>query len=902
MADLPNPITREEQYLSTLAQNTDLYPDTPITREEQYLDYLCKNGIGGGTVTPEQIQAAVDQYLTENPVSGMTEEQIEQLNQATEDILKKVDIEQGVENAGKILTVGHDGIVTPVEMDETLTDNTKAAPAGAVGELKSDLTNLNIEGFNKSDYVNILKYATIIENQYTEIPSNVLKKTESTFYNTLVIDDVSRFRTIKAIGAYGFDIYPMVFTDEDDIVVSHFPIDRKTPITIETVETSVPSNAYRLYVPLYKSTKPVLQEKKIEFSFGEKLLDAINSGESISTIEIDGYSKEEYKDILGHGEFNGGKYVELVGTTSYKETNNPHYNYYKVPVSPGKKVKVYGAYGFDTRPVIFIDETDNLVSYYPTDRVTPIRGQEVTVDVPNEANYVLITETSGIKAECYENGYILFKKPMETANISVTIDKSQTLDVSIVSSIGTIVRQKLEVFNNTDQPNSAVLPRSVEAYVDGTWKTIVNNEDDNCPISLSSGYIGAGHGYDRARKLTVNSHGKTFADIGSTWSTGRINVYLVRILDENTLIFIGENADNEYDTNSFTEVSLTHVNGAVNTDDITASKNEAYLIAPVDKNHTKKILIDGKTFVSENGTYDADLFVDVIDEYDVINPQTIVSQIIANKPPGGYTENPPINTGDAFMHFSNIYRVLNDGTMLVITTVDNSCDVTLDYWGATQYAQKSSMSEFGGGLFRYVPKLLPIDGHDIRTPVNMSSWNFTVNADKEYWENPDSPPDRLLHLYTDGTGKYKAGFAVGYLPVAEGTPSVRKRNISNAMFLYQTMKAYFHLVDNGGENGNTWSAYTPFQSVAYRKPIFDLSNKHTSAYFVPNVDKCYMYADYHSVCDDRIKVPSEYVGKPIKVLEKSDNVLVYGSIATDEIRVRVATSSPMYGYAVVEIG
>lgn len=70
MTDLPNPVTRKEQYLSTLAQSTDLYPDTPITREEQYLDYLCKNGIGGGTVTPEQIQAAVDQYLEENPVSA----------------------------------------------------------------------------------------------------------------------------------------------------------------------------------------------------------------------------------------------------------------------------------------------------------------------------------------------------------------------------------------------------------------------------------------------------------------------------------------------------------------------------------------------------------------------------------------------------------------------------------------------------------------------------------------------------------------------------------------------------------------------------------------------------------------------------------------------------------------
>ena len=74
---------------------------------------------GGGTVTPEQIQAAVDQYLTENPVSGMTEEQVAQLNQATEDILTKVDKDQGTENAGKVLGIGSDGMVTPVEGSDT---------------------------------------------------------------------------------------------------------------------------------------------------------------------------------------------------------------------------------------------------------------------------------------------------------------------------------------------------------------------------------------------------------------------------------------------------------------------------------------------------------------------------------------------------------------------------------------------------------------------------------------------------------------------------------------------------------------------------------------------------------------------------------------------------------------
>ena len=82
---------------------------------EMLLPLVARALKNGGTVTPEQIQAAVDQYLTENPVSGMTEEQIEQLNQATEDILKKVDIAQGVENAGKILGVNDEGNVEPVD-------------------------------------------------------------------------------------------------------------------------------------------------------------------------------------------------------------------------------------------------------------------------------------------------------------------------------------------------------------------------------------------------------------------------------------------------------------------------------------------------------------------------------------------------------------------------------------------------------------------------------------------------------------------------------------------------------------------------------------------------------------------------------------------------------------------
>lgn len=114
MENIPMPIRRTEQYLSFLTGNTDHYPEDPITREEKYLYYLCKNGAGGGGVTPEQIQAAVEKYLSENPIQpGATPEQAEQIEKNTENISKKLDKNQGAENKGKILEINESGDLVP---------------------------------------------------------------------------------------------------------------------------------------------------------------------------------------------------------------------------------------------------------------------------------------------------------------------------------------------------------------------------------------------------------------------------------------------------------------------------------------------------------------------------------------------------------------------------------------------------------------------------------------------------------------------------------------------------------------------------------------------------------------------------------------------------------------------
>ena len=78
-------ITREEMYFSYLAGEAVDIPE-PITRREQYLYKLCKKGIIGG-LPEEEIKNAVEAYLSKNPVKpGATAEQASQIESNKNDI------------------------------------------------------------------------------------------------------------------------------------------------------------------------------------------------------------------------------------------------------------------------------------------------------------------------------------------------------------------------------------------------------------------------------------------------------------------------------------------------------------------------------------------------------------------------------------------------------------------------------------------------------------------------------------------------------------------------------------------------------------------------------------------------------------------------------------------------
>ena len=84
MAD--KPVTREEKYLAYLTGDYTGEIPKPITRKEKYLYELCLKGIGG-EISPEEIKAAVNEYLEKNPVTpGATTEQAQQIEQNKTDI------------------------------------------------------------------------------------------------------------------------------------------------------------------------------------------------------------------------------------------------------------------------------------------------------------------------------------------------------------------------------------------------------------------------------------------------------------------------------------------------------------------------------------------------------------------------------------------------------------------------------------------------------------------------------------------------------------------------------------------------------------------------------------------------------------------------------------------------
>lgn len=432
--------------------------------------------------------------------------------------------------------------------------------------------------------------------------------------------------------------------------------------------------------------------------------------------------------------------------------------------------------------------------------------------------------------------------------------------------------------------------------------TIVKSSgDDICPAYINGSYVGGNHGWGHPRILVLNAHGKNFADIGSKWKDSANVIFtILRIVDANTLWICSDNQNTNGYGYSFINPSgtLTYVSNGLNTGDIvgytTTSVGNLYNTVVSNK---RKVLVDGKAEYPSTGGIIKCTSVDIVEDYDVLDLPSVINSLTTNRPSGGYTANVELNSvgGNNMFNHNITYRLLNNGTTLVIHNFFDYRKFNLGFHG---FIQSGAIS---GKL--YIPKVLPIsDGTKTWDFRKIEAWNpypvLPLYFTPQYWENPQSPPDRLLNFNSN------INFHMGYL-FDRGVGKLRRENptdwLSQAIFLNTTGKLYPFGVNKGGVN---MEANTFLSCVAFRhfsNPASNPAGRLNYTYFELN-GKVFIYLDYKSSIEDKIAIPQEWQGKKIVINEKTSNVTVLGEIATNELRINcVIDSSNFYGYCVLTL-
>ncbi len=149
------------------------------------------------------------------------------------------------------------------------------------------------------------------------------------------------------------------------------------------------------------------------------------------------------------------------------------------------------------------------------------------------------------------------------------------------------------------------------------------------------------------------------------------------------------------------------------------------------------------------------------------------------------------------------------------------------------------------------------DGSQKGIPIKKENFPYHIEVDKEYAESPLALPDRFVDYFRDNDGKDKLCFACGFLPVDDGMPSERVKELDKLFLIRYTLKAYPFF-----KSGNVSGA----KGVGYKK--FFIPDKNRSAVYTINHDgKTYAYFDFM----DKETLTLNANGK-VSLFEKSDDV------------------------------
>ena len=435
-----------------------------------------------------------------------------------------------------------------------------------------------------------------------------------------------------------------------------------------------------------------------------------------------------------------------------------------------------------------------------------------------------------------------------------------------------------------------------------TGTRIHNNGDDSTPWNINGTYIGANHGCSDARVVTAANHGLTAAGLGTLWADeAGAKFCLLKIADKDHLWFLPPSTgkgDTWRFNRKYTGATLKNEAGRT----LTHTELRMVQLTPASRIKTQQYLIDGKAPLVDGEPISCDFF-DIVEEYDIINPASIVQDFL-DHPGEARSFTADHLAGVIRNHIT--YRFHPNGANVVHTKSTALQEFRIGYMGFIQsaklYTGKYDTHEY------YIPKTLPFTqddtAYDFRAiqdyrPGPKSPLLFRES--RKNIEDPRNLPERFIQFLgrKDGDKTVReVGYALGYSLINGITqPAVRANNAASSLMLYTSTKTYPTAVDS--KMGPIIPAGTEFDCVAYRHYFRPAAQPNaTCLYWHKEGDDTVVYADYHKAVDrDVLKLPAELAGKKISVVEKTRSLTLHTTETVPASGVVVSVKGD-YGYVV----
>jgi hypothetical protein len=407
-----------------------------------------------------------------------------------------------------------------------------------------------------------------------------------------------------------------------------------------------------------------------------------------------------------------------------------------------------------------------------------------------------------------------------------------------------------------------------------------NSSDDAAPWHVNGTYIGGNHGALGVLELISAGHGLGKSDVGTSWRDGAGRpLHLVSVVSPDKLWFLGENTGAapiwKFET-ACTGPTLTRpVDGAT----VSFTGQVETQLRPGIHRREDAILVDGARPLRSGETVSC-AFLDLVEEYDIVNPGAILADVIAH---AGEERRFTAGHLDAFVRNRIVYRFHPNGATVVDYRAKALQDFDLYYMGFIQSARLSF--DAGRTLAYYIPKTRPFtwEGKDfdfgaIQDYTGLPPSAIYFGAAHGNVSDPDNLPDRFIQLLGDqGATAPAIGYALGYSLIRGCTrPEVRAANAGIALMLHpHTAKSYPRAIDE--KMGPRIRAGTEFHCVAYRQYFDPAAHPNaTCVYWYPEGEDVVLHADYHrSVERDVLRLPAALAGKRIDVIEKTPSLVLH---------------------------